>query len=76
MSIVVDGITKEPIPWTAADIIERIMSAHWDMAACPCWVCRQGRVIGMGPRECWLNNHHDNRTRFPVPDESKFGVQE
>ena len=28
-------------------IVERIMTQHWDMAACPCWVCREGRAAGL-----------------------------
>ena len=27
-------------------IVERIMTQHWDMAACQCWVCKAGREVG------------------------------
>lgn len=52
---------------TPNDIVERIMSAHWDMSACPCWVCRAGRANGCRPRESLLNHVSDNRMRLPVP---------
>lgn len=39
----------------AVEIIERIMTMHWDMAACPCWVCRAGRDAGMRPRDKYLD---------------------
>jgi hypothetical protein len=37
----------------AREIIERIQTAHWDMAACRCWICEAGRELGMQPRECY-----------------------
>ena len=35
----------------AQEIVERIMTQHWDMAACQCWVCMAGREAGCHPRE-------------------------
>ena len=40
----------------AEEIIEQIMTQHWDMAACNCWVCEEGRKLGLGPREIYLRN--------------------
>lgn len=38
----------------AQEIIERIMSQHWDMVACRCWICDAGRALGFGAREEYL----------------------
>lgn len=38
----------------AQAIIERIMTQHWDMAACRCWICVGGREAGCRPRERYL----------------------
>jgi len=35
-------------------IIEKQMSAHWDMATCQCWFCVEARAIGCAPREQYL----------------------
>jgi len=35
---------------SAEEIVERIMTQHWDMAACTCWICRHGRAEGLRPR--------------------------
>jgi hypothetical protein len=43
-------------PMKKRDIIERIMTQHWDIAACRCWVCTAGRATGCRPRE----NHLDH----------------
>lgn len=34
--------------------VEREMSKHWDLASCPCLLCRLGREVGCGPREQYL----------------------
>lgn len=39
----------------AVAIVERIMTQHWDMAACDCWVCTEGRAAGCRPREIYLS---------------------
>jgi len=52
---------------TSDDVVERIMSAHWDMAACTCWVCTFGRSIGLAPRDQWLNHKNHNGAKRPVP---------
>jgi len=56
----------------AQEIIERIMTTHWDMFACPCWICEEGRKLGFRPREGyptserWYKEHKlDER---PNPD--------
>ena len=36
---------------TAQDIVGTIMTQHWDMKACDCWVCKAGREIGLHPNE-------------------------
>lgn len=41
----------------AIEIIERIMTQHWDMAACPCWICKAGRALGYKPREVYLERN-------------------
>ncbi len=38
----------------AAAIISQIMTMHWDMAACRCWVCEAGRQIGCGASDQYL----------------------
>jgi uncharacterized protein (DUF779 family) len=39
---------------TAQEIIERIMTQHWDLIACSCWVCDGGRRLGYHPRDGYL----------------------
>jgi hypothetical protein len=40
------------------DIVERIMTQHWDLAACQCWVCQSGREFGCRPRDAFLRNNY------------------
>lgn len=47
------------------DIVERIMTQHWDLAACPCWVCQSGREAGCRPRRVFLD---DGYPHIPPPD--------
>ena len=42
--------TAEAERETAHEMIERVMTDHWDMAACRCWFCRMGRDLGCRPR--------------------------
>lgn len=49
------------------EIIERIMTAHWDLPSCRCWVCTAGREAGCRPREEYQLHRDGNRERFPVP---------
>ena len=44
-----------------------IMSAHWDIVACNCWVCKKGRELGLKPRDFYLAHKEDNRKNYPVP---------
>ena len=33
----------------AVHIVELIMAQHWDMHACPCWICTRARAADMHP---------------------------
>jgi hypothetical protein len=46
---------------SAEEIVERIMSAHWDMAACQCWICREGRKLGLSNRQKYVRESHHYR---------------
>lgn len=50
------------------NLIERVMSAHWDMAACQCWFCREARSLGCHPRGGY------DRKKYPVAHDA-FGPQ-
>lgn len=41
-------------PMKKREIIERIMTMHWDMRACECWICEAGRAAGCRPQEAYL----------------------
>lgn len=49
----------------AQEIVERIMSAHWDIRTCPCWVCEAGRSLGFAPRDGYLLHKDNNREMYP-----------
>ena len=57
---------------TAQEVIERIMSAHWDMTVCPCWICRAGRRLGYAPREEYMPRQNQNRKKYPAPSGEEF----
>lgn len=40
---------------TAQIIVEQIMTQHWDLKACECWVCKAGRDAGCRPRDQYLD---------------------
>lgn len=42
------------------EIVEQIMTQHWDMKSCDCWVCHTGREAGLSPKETHL------KTRYPT----------
>lgn len=44
---------------SAVAIVETIMTQHWDMAACPCWICQRGRAVGLRPRIIYGTGHMD-----------------
>ena len=44
-------MTSEELTATAEDIVTQIMTQHWDLKACDCWVCEAGRRIGLGAVE-------------------------
>lgn len=46
-------------PMTEREIIERVMTQHWDMAACRCWICTAGNAIGCRPRDQYIEHHAD-----------------
>ena len=48
------------------EILERIMTQHWDMHACECWVCTEARVNGLRPKECYLPGHQAPEDRRPA----------
>ena len=63
-----DTVTPEPEPeppMSERDIVERIMTMHWDLAACPCWVCEAGRAAGCRPRDYHL--------QYKLPKEERLG---
>ena len=39
------------------DIVEKIMTQHWDIAACQCWICKHGREMGLRPRKKHMIHH-------------------
>lgn len=41
---------------TAEEIIEKIMTRHWDMDACRCWICEAGRALRLRPRPRHLHD--------------------
>jgi hypothetical protein len=49
------------------EIVERIMTSHWDMAACQCWICRAGREADCAPRGDYLS-YEACRVKYQVPD--------
>lgn len=45
-------------PWQVnepRDLIELVMTMHWDMAACPCTFCEAGRIMGFHPHMGFSN---------------------
>lgn len=40
---------------TPQEIVEQIMAQHWDLAACRCWVCVEGRKAGLGVYSQYLD---------------------
>lgn len=49
---------------TAQEIIERIMAMHWDMFACRCWICNNGRELGFVVRYEYLEHKNGNRDKY------------
>lgn len=48
--------------WTPAEeIVVRIMTQHWDMAACDCWVCEAGRAADLHPNSAFLSGRRGGR---------------
>lgn len=41
------------------ELIERVMTQHWDMAACMCWFCVKGRWAGCHPRSTFATHDPD-----------------
>jgi hypothetical protein len=60
---------------SAEEIVERIMSQHWDLAACRCWVCGAGRKLGLGARDAYLLHNSDvkaGRVTVEWPDSMPY----
>lgn len=36
---------------TAQELIERVMTEHWDIASCSCLFCCEARKLGFRPRD-------------------------
>jgi len=51
---------------TAQEIVERLMTAHWDLAACRCWLCQAGDELGFHARDAYLQHKHGNAESHPV----------
>ena len=47
---------------TPTEIIERIMTQHWDMVACDCWVCVEAGKGRCRPRDTYLGAE---RRKYP-----------
>ncbi len=56
---------EKPVCESLEEIVERIMTAHWDIFACNCWVCRSARQFGLAPQDEYLQHKNDNRKNFP-----------
>ena len=48
----------------AQEIIERVMTAHHDIAGCQCWFCKASRAAGYYARKD-LPMHPGNVPEFP-----------
>lgn len=49
--------------------VERIMTRHWDLAACQCLTCRLGRLIGFRPRARYDVGSPEYQAPKPVAEE-------
>ena len=56
-------MTPSEMTTTAENIVTQIMTQHWDLGACMCWVCKAGRKIGLGAVEEHLSRV--SGVRFP-----------
>jgi len=79
---------KEPTAEALRELIERVMTTHWDIFACSCAFCRKGRQLGCRPRSGYdtsprktlpsgksvtMLTRADNRANGePIPDEELF----
>lgn len=39
------------------EIVERIMTQHWDLKACECWICEAGRLLSYAARVKYLQRN-------------------
>jgi hypothetical protein len=46
-------VTPETELAALREIVERVMTQHWDMQACGCWLCEAGRASGCRPRDVY-----------------------
>ena len=40
-------MTDDFQPETAEDVLRIIRTNHYDIAPCPCWICREARKLGI-----------------------------
>lgn len=52
------------------EIVERIMSMHWDMKACECWICREGRKVGCSAKSEYLPHNSKKKLKWVFVNES------
>lgn len=58
---------------TAQEIIERILTMHWDMNACRCWICNNGRQLGFAPRDEYLEHKNGYKyAHIQMPEREKL----
>ena len=54
----------------AEEIVERIMTEHWDMPACHCWVCEAGRKLRLHPQDRYLPHKSEIKVGRVTVEES------
>jgi len=57
---------RDAIDAELCEQVEREMTRHWDMAACPCLLCQLGRAIGCRPRRVYLRGSDPASTVPPA----------
>jgi hypothetical protein len=60
---------------TDQQLIERVMTNHWDMAACPCVVCGYGRARGWSARIEYLGESDPHSIGAPLEPPSQGKVE-
>ncbi len=70
MAVTVPETQAERDTMNAEEIIELVMTQHWDIAACMCWICREGRATGCHARPSHLEAAR-KRQPVDVPQETE-----